>query len=249
MKAPTSTSEAVVLIPALDEARTIARVVEVALAAGVGPVLVIDDGSSDGTAAAAAAAGAEVLRLEPNRGKGGALAAGAKARTERVAVLLDADLTGLRPEHVQALLAPVVDGRADMTRGVFVGGRLRTNLAQRLMPVLNGQRALPRALLLEVEGIAESRYGVEVAIAEHASRRGWRTLDVDLRGVSQVMKEEKRGPWRGFLIRLGMYADIAVEAARRWLRPRRRAAPAPVRPRARTEPGVASVGHRNTPRR
>ncbi|MDF1523252.1 MAG: glycosyltransferase, partial [Trueperaceae bacterium] len=152
-----------VLIPAYDEAATVATVVRVALEAAVGPVLVIDDGSADGTAPAARAAGAEVLRLEANAGKGGALAAGAAARTEAVVVLLDADLTGLRPEHVRALAEPVRAGEVDMTRGVFAGGRWVTTVAQQVVPVLNGQRGLRRTLLLEVEGLESSRYGVEVA--------------------------------------------------------------------------------------
>lgn len=211
MSAPTGCA---VLIPAYDEEATVATVVRVAVAAGVGAVLVIDDGSRDGTAAAARAAGAEVLRLDPNVGKGGAVAAGARARTEEVVVLLDADLTGLRPEHVRALAAPVAAGEADMTRGVFEGGRWVTTAAQHLAPLLNGQRALRRDLLLAVERLAESRYGVEVAITDHAKRHHWRTRDVPLQGVSQVMKEEKRGWWRGQRIRWGMYRDILRQAAR-----------------------------------
>jgi glycosyltransferase involved in cell wall biosynthesis len=215
-----STAEVAILIPALDESGTVAEVVAVARAAGIGPVLVIDDGSVDATAAVAARAGAEVLRLEDNRGKGGAVAAGARARHERVLVLLDADLTGLTPDHVRALAAPVLSGAADMTRGVFVRGRWRTNVAQRLVPVLNGQRALRRAGLLEIDGIDESRYGIEVAITDHAKRHGWRSEDVPLDGVSQVMKEEKHGTWRGTIIRLRMYAEILGQLLRRALRPR-----------------------------
>ncbi|MFU8889387.1 MAG: glycosyltransferase [Trueperaceae bacterium] len=207
--------DAVVLIPALDEATTIASVVKVARAAAIGPVVVIDDGSEDATAEVATAAGAEVVRLEANHGKGGALEAGARARRESVVVLIDADLTGLRPRHVRALARPVVAGKADMTRGVFVGGRWATALAQRMLPVLNGQRALAREKLLSVPGLADSRYGVEIAIAEQAKAEGWVTLDVPLPGVSQVVKEEKRGFLRGFLIRLRMYVEILWELARR----------------------------------
>lgn len=206
-----------VLIPAFDEEETIGRVVRTACAAGLGPVLVIDDASRDGTAAAARAAGASVLRLEDNRGKGGAVAAGAAAVDAEVLVLIDADLTDLRPEHVTALAAPVLEGRAEMTRGVFVGGRRRTTTAQRLAPQLAGQRAILRERLCEVPRLAASRYGVEIVLTEAARRGGWRWMDVPMPGVSQVMKEEKRGWWRGVRTRLAMYRDIvrALWPARR----------------------------------
>lgn len=210
----TAPVDSVVVIPAFDEEATVASVVRVAIEAAIGPVVVVDDGSHDRTADAARLAGAEVLRLAANVGKGGALAAAASARREAVVVLLDADLTGLTPDHVRALAVPVRDDEADMTRGVFDGGRWLTTVAQHVAPLLNGQRAIRRELLLDVPGLAESRYGVEVAIADHARRHRWRTRDVSLRGVSQVMKEEKRGWWRGQKIRWTMYREILSQALR-----------------------------------
>lgn len=196
------------MIPALDEAGTVGAVVSVARAAGVGPVLVVDDGSTDGTAAAARAAGADVLELGSNRGKGGAVIAGARAVDADVVVLLDADLIGLRPEHVVALADPVRKGAVDMARGFFHGGRWRTTAAQRLAPQLNGQRAVRRDLLLSIPELEHTRYGIEIAITEWARIHGWSHADVALAGVSQVMKEEKRGWLRGVSVRLRMYADI-----------------------------------------
>jgi len=213
---------AVILIPALDEAHTVASVVRCARGAGIGPVVVVDDGSTDATAQVAQRAGAEVVRLPQNLGKGGALAAGAERRSEEVIVLLDADLTGLRPEHVRALAAPVVAGEAVMSRGVFTEGRWSTTAAQRIAPQLNGQRAVLREHLLEVPGLASSRYGVEVAITEHANAAHWSTVDVPLPGVSQVTKEEKLGVVRGVCKRLRMYAEIVRQVLfPRWKTPQR----------------------------
>ncbi len=197
-----------VLIPAFDEAERVGAVVRVALDADVGPVLVIDDGSRDGTADRARAAGAEVLRLPRNQGKGAAVAAGVSARGEPVLVLLDADLTGLRPDHVRALAAPVLAGRCDMTRGVFADGRAATTLAQTLAPVLGGQRGVRRELIQSVAGLREARFGVEVLLEQAARQGGWRRQDVRLDGVAQVMKEEKRGWWPGLRARLAMYRDV-----------------------------------------
>lgn len=220
---PTGSGDAVVLIPALDEASTVATVVRVAMTASIGPVVVVDDGSTDDTAQVARRAGAEVVRLPANLGKGGAVAAGARTRAERVVVLLDADLTGLRAEHVRALAAPVVAGQADMTRGVFTGGRWSTTAAQKLAPQLNGQRALRRDALLAIPDLERSRYGVEVAISDHAAAEGWACVDVDLPGVSQVTKEEKRGVLRGIAKRARMYLEIVAQL----VRPVRRRKPRP----------------------
>ena len=197
-----------VLIPAFNEQATLRSVIDVALAANLGPILVVDDGSTDATAQVALSAGVAVLSLPENVGKGGAVFAGTSALQTEVVLLVDADLTGLTPQHLQALAAPLLAGTTDMTRGVFAGGRWRTTAVQRLTPQLNGQRAIRRDKLLSVPDLAGSRYGLEVAITEQCKRAGWRTQDVALLGVSQVMKEEKLGFRQGFRIRLKMYRDI-----------------------------------------
>jgi len=207
-----------ILIPAYNEEAFVAAVVKTATASGLGPVLVVDDGSEDGTASVARQAQAEVLSLSSNCGKGGAVFAGAAHLDADVLVLIDADLTNLRVEHLRQLAEPVLRGQVDMARGVFVGGRWSTEMAQKLAPQLSGQRAVLRARLLEVEGLKESRYGVEIAITKHAKRANWRIMDVPLSGVSQVIKEEKRGLLRGLLIRLKMYGEILWT----WLRSLRR---------------------------
>lgn len=197
-----------ILIPAFNEEKTIARIVAVALESNLGSVLVVDDGSSDQTASVAKQAGATVLQLPQNLGKGGAVFEGIRALQSEIVLLIDADLTGLTTEHLRSLARPVLDGKADMTRGVFTGGRWTTTAAQQLTPQLNGQRAIVREKLLGVPGLRDSRYGVEIAITEHAKREGWRVVEVAMPNVSQVMKEEKRGFWQGLKYRLWMYADI-----------------------------------------
>lgn len=106
--APTASARpgCIAVIPAHNEAKTVAAVVA-ATRAFVDVVLVVDDGSSDDTSAVAAAAGAEVLRLVPNRGKGGALAAGLEAALARHpdwVATLDADGEHV-PADLPALLA------------------------------------------------------------------------------------------------------------------------------------------------
>ena len=91
--APPATTSVLALIPAHDEEERLGPVVAALRDQGLA-VLVVDDGSLDGTAAAAEAAGAEVLRLDPNRGKGGALKAGFRRALEgdwQAVLTLDGD--------------------------------------------------------------------------------------------------------------------------------------------------------------
>ena len=106
-----------VVLPALDEADRIGdavRAVRAALEPTVGPegleVVVVDDGSADGTADAATAAGADqVIRHERNMGKGAAVRRGMLAATGRTRVFTDADLA-YAPEQIVGLVEQVEDG-------------------------------------------------------------------------------------------------------------------------------------------
>lgn len=178
--------------------------------AALDDILVVDDGSTDRTVDVLPSGnGVRALRLPQNVGKGGAMWAGAHETDADVLLFLDADLVGLRAEHVELILEPVVSGEADMCVGVFQGGRYWTDMAQRLAPHISGQRAISRDLFLSVPGVRRARSGAEVALTGHARISGWRVQSVPLTGITHVMKEEKMGALRGFGARMGMYWEIS----------------------------------------
>jgi glycosyltransferase involved in cell wall biosynthesis len=197
-----------ILIPAWNEEKTICEVASIALAAKLGPVLVVSDGSSDNTVLEAKKSGAMVLDLQPNQGKGGAVAAGVAQLASEWVLLLDADLTNLQPQHLHQLCAPVLQNTADTTLGIFNGGRGATDLALKLTPALSGQRVIRRQVLLDIPDLASTRYGIEIAITEAIKTKGLRLQIVTWQGVSQLMKEEKRGLLLGFAYRIKMYWQI-----------------------------------------
>lgn len=189
----------VVLIPAHDEAERIGATVVAARAIpSVARVIVIDDASTDGTATLAEAAGAHVLRLARNVGKGAALDAGLDLVRDEADVLLvlDGDLAG-GAEQGASLLGPIGRGEADMTVAAFprpagrAGFGLVKGLARfgirtlggrsgRAFPAtapLSGQRAMTRACLEKVTPFAFG-YGVEVALTVRALRGGLRVVEV-----------------------------------------------------------------------
>lgn len=186
-----------VVIPARDEESSVAGVVEAALRArGVGQVVVVDDGSSDRTAEWARRAGALVVSRSPglSGGKGAALAAGVAATRAPILVFFDADLSGVLPEHLEGLAAPVLAGESWLSCGLLDYGPWRLPFFLRLPPI-TGLRALRREVF---EAIPEARrrgFQIEIMINEAAVRGNRPTSIRVLPGIRHRSKIEKAG-WR-----------------------------------------------------
>ena len=184
----------VAIVPAKDRADSIvATVAALASLDGVDRVVVVDDGSLDATGTLAAAAGATVVHLPVNRGKGGAVAMGIAAAPDAdVYLLIDADL-GDTAGLAERLLGPVLAGDADMTVAVLPSagtkggfGSVRKLAAEGIRRAsgfearapLSGQRAVRGELLRSLPLAA--RFGLETALTIDARRAGARVVEVDV---------------------------------------------------------------------
>jgi dolichol-phosphate mannosyltransferase len=117
--APTARLRAVCVIPALDEQGKVGRLVERFPPGAVEQVVVVDDGSSDGTAAEARAAGAHVISHDKRRGVGAAIRTGIDHALEHafdVVVVMGGDDQD-DPAEIAVLLAPIERGEADFVQG------------------------------------------------------------------------------------------------------------------------------------
>lgn len=191
------------LIPAFNEEYWIAETLQAASALQtVDEIVVVDDGSVDGTKAAVEECRSRVpgrirlVELPVNQGKGAALNAGLSAAQADVYLLLDADL-GVTASYGAELLAPVLTGEAHMAVARFTGdqapgGRMGFGLVRRVAVCgvklltgcavtspLSGQRAVLAEVLERLGGFAEG-FGAEVSLTVGALHHGFTVVEVPL---------------------------------------------------------------------
>lgn len=235
MKTPVNPGEVSAIIPAFNEAlRVAATVLAAGRIPGVTEVVVVDDGSTDDTAGQAAAAGARVVSMGRNSGKGAALARGLAAARGQLFLVLDADL-GPTALEGQRLLAPVLAGRCDLSIARFprLTGRkggfgLALGLARwgvrnltglELRAPLSGQRAFTRRVWDGSRPLARG-FGVEVDLIIDSARRGLRILEIE---TSMDHRSTGRDP-AGFYHRGRQLLAVAGVLAGRWRQPGSRSA-------------------------
>lgn len=191
MQKRTSTT---LIIPTLNEAETIAQVLSEVPSQWIGEVIVVDGGSTDGTATIAEDYGARVLH-EGQRGYGRACAKGlADARCE-VVIFMDADGAD-DPKHIPHLLAPILNDEFDMVLGSRLAGqiargamlwhqRLGNKLSAKMISRLYGIpltdlspfRSAVRDKLLTLD-LQDMTYGYPTEMIVKAIRQGWRICEI-----------------------------------------------------------------------
>lgn len=224
-----------VIIPALDEAEAIGAVLA-EVPGWVDEVLVADNGSSDRTADVARAAGATVVE-EPRRGYGWAcLAAMARLGECDLVVFLDGDHSD-HPEEMEALVAPLAAGEADLVIGSRSLGRCERGaltpqqrfgnlLACRLILLIWGQRFTDlgpfRAIrndALRALRMTDKTYGWTVEMQLEAVLSGLRCVEVPVSYRRRIGRSKVSGTVRGVVGAgwkiLGTIARYALVAPRR----------------------------------
>ncbi len=199
------------IVPAFNEEKTIEQIVEVlAQHALIDEVVVIDDGSADQTALRAKSAGAQVFSLYPNQGKGQAMTEGVKRARHEIICFFDGDVKGLTRNIVMQVIAPVMSGRYAM----FVAIRDRkiywVNKLLHFSPILGGERVLSKDLWTQVPEKYKRNFQIEIALNYYAKRNQKKMGFALMPGLTQVIKEKKRGLITGAYQRILMMGDVIL---------------------------------------
>jgi glycosyltransferase involved in cell wall biosynthesis len=203
-----------VVIPTHNEAQSIGHVLADLPADIVTETLVVDSNSTDGTPEIASKMGARVLR-EPRRGYGRACLTGlASASTPAVVVFLDGDYSD-RPAELPLLLAPIIEGRADITIGSRLGKQsapgampwhatFGNHLAAFLIRLFYGLKIsdlgpfrAARADVLRRLELEETTYGWAVEIILKGTLAGFRIVEVPVSYHPRIGKSKISGTLKG----------------------------------------------------
>lgn len=203
-----------VIIPTHNEAQAIGRVLADLPRDLVTEVLVVDSNSTDGTPEIAEKFGARVLR-EPRRGYGRACLTGlAAASAPDIVVFLDGDYSD-RPDELPLLLAPIIEGRADITLGSRLAKQndrdalpwhsvFGNRLAAAMIRVLYGQQIsdlgpfrAARTEVLRQLALQEVTYGWAVEMILKGALGGFRIVEVPVSYYPRIGKSKISGTLRG----------------------------------------------------
>ncbi|MER6831314.1 glycosyltransferase family 2 protein [Streptosporangium sp. NPDC000563] len=212
-----------VVLPCLDEETALPWVLE-RMPDGYRPI-VVDNGSTDGSARVAAELGALVVS-EPRRGFGAACHAGLLASTGEVVCFMDADAS-LDPGQLPRVTEPVVSGRADLMLGrrvpvpgaawplharlgnAFLGRRLAGRTGTRLRDI-GPMRACRRADLLALN-LTDRRFGYPLEMVLRAADQGWRIAETGVAYLPRAGRSKVTGTVRGTLRAIGDMRKVMSE--------------------------------------
>jgi glycosyltransferase involved in cell wall biosynthesis len=197
------------IVPAYNEEETLAEVLAVLKSTPViQEILVVSDGSTDRTVEIARSLKLRTIHLRENHGKGTAMAVGVAHTDTEILLFVDGDILNLTGEVLEQLMEPVLAGRSDMNVGVRNRGEVINAIQQRTGPLLSGIRCLRRQVFEAVPESHREGFAIETGLNWACRELGMCTTTIVIHNLKHLVKEKKRGLWRGLKARGRMFAAV-----------------------------------------
>jgi glycosyltransferase involved in cell wall biosynthesis len=197
------------IVPAYNEEATLAEVLAVLLRTPeVSEVLVVSDGSTDRTVEIARSLQVRTIHLRHNAGKGMAMAVGVAHTDAPLLLFVDGDIQNLTDGVLGGLVRPVLAGSCAMNVGIRHRAAILNYIQVRKGPLLSGIRCLRREIF---EAVPESHlkgFAIETGLNWACRRLGLPIATTFLYNLKHLVKEKKRGLWRGALARVQMFLAV-----------------------------------------
>jgi polyisoprenyl-phosphate glycosyltransferase len=208
-RASAEESRVAAIVPAYNEEATLTEVLSVLKATPtIDEILVVSDGSTDGTVDIARSMGLRTIHLRQNQGKGRAMSIGVAHTDAEILLFVDGDILNLTGDLLARLIEPVLSGRSDMNVGIRHRGRPLNAIQEKTGPLLSGIRCLRREIFEAVPESHREGFAIETALNWACEQLGYRTTTIVMYNLKHLVKEKKRGLVQGFRARFRMFAAV-----------------------------------------
>lgn len=189
------------VVPVYNEEKTVKNVLEILISSDkINDIIVIDGGSTDRTKKIIKQFNVKIIMLEKPIGKGGAVRIGTKNIKSSIILFFDADLIGLKKEHIGKLLEPVLNQGAAMVIGLRDKGSVIGNMIMPYFPLTGGERAILTKVFMEIrKSPLIEGWGLESVMNDYCKKKNLKVAKVRLDGMDHIGIQTKKYGLTAFL--------------------------------------------------
>ncbi len=189
------------VVPVYNEEKTIRNVLNVLTSSDrINKIIVVDSGSTDKTPNIIKQFKVKIVTLKKPKGKGYAVRIGTEDIKSDIILFCDADLIGLRKEHIDKLLEPIFKEDAAMVIGLRDKGNFIANMIMPYFPLTGGERAILTKVFMKIrKNPLIEGWGLESVMNDYCKKKNLKVIKVKLDGMNHIGLQTKKYGLMAFL--------------------------------------------------